>query len=161
MIYRIPNLCTYIYDYVVTDTDLIKTIANSLAEFKIHVGDRQLAQHILEKNQYDYLIQENYRFPVVKEVKDLYGQDALLGIKLIDETHELAANSVFWVHDPNKNEDIRAVGLQQAIDARYEVMMEFLKKMGMDKFDEIDNEQLAKLIEQKPDLAALQQVNTN
>ena len=160
MIYRIPNQCTYVYDYVISNISLAEKITSTLTQFKIHVGNRELAQSILEKNQYDYLMQENYRFPVCKEVKDVFGNDSLLGIKLVHETHELAANSVFWIHNPNKNEDIRAVGLQEAIDIRYQVMMDFLKNMNMVQFDEIDDDQLNELIEQTR-LAAQQQVNSN
>jgi hypothetical protein len=145
---------------VISDISLAEKITSTLSQFKIHVGNRELAQSILEKNQYEYLMQENYRFPVCKEVKDVFGNDCLLGIKLVNETYELAADSVFWIHNPNKNEDIRAVGLQEAIDIRYQVMMDFLKNMNMIQIDEIDDNRLTELIEQTR-LVEQQQVNSS
>jgi hypothetical protein len=154
-IYRINNQCLEKSDYVVEDRETAAMVRDFFTDTdtgSIYLGGQAQAEYILKNNQYAYLLQENYRFPVNKIITDVYGNSAVIHVHLADETVELAAGCVFRVYDPTINDYIEAVGLEAAIEVRYAAQMKFLETVGMGKYSKFDSNYI---------IRNQQQVNSN
>ena len=154
-IYRMFNHCQQVCEYVVADIETATLVANFFDDTNtgsIFVGDRDFADYRLRKNQIEYLLQENYRFPVLKGAKDVFGNDCWVSVFLVDETYELAETAVFKIYAPVINDYVEVVGLEAAIDARYDAQMKYLESVYLDKYQEFDSDYI---------IQNQQQVNSN
>jgi hypothetical protein len=137
------NHCQSVSEYIVADKETAVLVANFFDDTNIgaiFVGNREFADQRLKKNQIEYLLQENYRFPVLKEAKDPFGNDCWVSVFLIDETYELAKTAVFRIYSPVLNDYIEVVGLEAAIDARYDAQMKYLESVYLDTYQEFDSD---------------------
>ena len=154
-IYRMFNHCQGVCEYIVADKETAVLVANFFDDTgvgSIFVGDQNFAEQRLKKNQIEYLLQENYRFPVLKAVKEPFGNDSWVSVFLIDETYELAKTAIFKIYAPVLNDYVEVVGLEAAIDARYDAQMKYLESVYLDTYQEFDSDYI---------IQNQQQVNSN